>query len=332
MTKQKKLKVSPWIIVMYFYVILVLLTLFTAASYTWFTLSRTPVVSDMALYINTPTGMQITDDPFAEEPEWGLRIDFAQLLGETCPLRPITWSDQMRQFYTVSFGIDGRITDARQALTDERNANKNNADGYYIKGTFYARSDTPVDVSLSPAVEVADGIQGSGTYLIGTPVWDGQQIIHNNGGMGAQYAIRIGFLIQKTDLEGNIRQEAPTFFIYEPNADRMADGSEGYIPTPSIDGTPGLVPDDRLVRQTESTWTEAYPVQRGVVMHTLGTFLEERVLFHLDTDEYARISVYVWLEGQDVDCTNAIGYEAQILASIQFAADAGSQSGIVKIE
>ena len=64
----------------------------------------------------------------------------------------------------------------------------------------------------------------------------------------------------------------------------------------------------------------------------MGEFETDTKLFSLDVDELARISVYVWLEGQDVDCTNVIGHEAQILASIQFAADASGQSGLVPIE
>ena len=44
-----------------------------------------------------------------------------------------------------------------------------------------------------------------------------------------------------------------------------------------------------------------------------------------------RIELYVWLEGQDVDCTNRIS-QAQILASIQFATETSGQSGLKPIE
>jgi hypothetical protein len=43
------------------------------------------------------------------------------------------------------------------------------------------------------------------------------------------------------------------------------------------------------------------------------------------------IRLYVWLEGQDVDCTNAI-QESQILANIQFDAVTDNGSGMVPIE
>lgn len=326
---KKKLKTTKRLALL-FYVVLILMSLFTVASYTWFSLSRTPEVSDMAMYVNAPTGLEISEDPFAEE--WKLQLSFADTLGADGILKPVTWSEEDQMFYAATYAIDGRIAEIGEPLNDQRHANKDNADGYYIVGTFYARTDQKVDVSLTPAVEVKDGLDGSGTYVIGTPVWDFQEIIHNNGGSGAEYAIRIGFKIQKTDKSGISNRGPASFMIYEPNCDRHIDDSRGYAETPSIDGDASLVPADRIIRQTTSTWTEAYPVQREAVIHTLGEFETDTKLFTLEPDELARISVYVWLEGQDVDCTNVIGHEAQILASIQFAANASSQSGLVPIE
>lgn len=317
-------------ILLLLYVVLVLMSLFTVSTYTWFALSRTPEVSDLGLYVNAPSGLELSPDPAAEE--WQLRLDFAQLVGQVYPLRPITWSDRDQMFYAVSYGMDGRLTDQREPLYDSRHANQNNIDGYYIKGTFYARCGQTATVSLTPAVEVSEGLQGSGTYVIGTPVWNGEQIIHNNAGNGAENAIRIGFHIQKTDLTGQPLNQDPVFYIYEPNADAHIDGTTGYIPTPSIDGGAALVSANRLITQTASSWREVYPVQRSALIYSLGRFTANTELFTIHPDELVRISIYVWLEGQDVDCTNRIGHQAQVLANIQFSADVGNQSGLVPIE
>ena len=330
MSKPKKQFKTTKRLTLLLYVVLILMSLFTVATYTWFSLSRTPEVSDMAMYVNSPTGLEISADPFAEE--WQLQLSFADTLDADGILKPITWSEEDQMFYAASYGMDGRISEIGEPLNDQRHANKDNADGYYIVGTFYARTDQKVNVSLSPAVEVKEGLKGAGTFVIGTPLWNAEEVIHNNGGSGAEYAIRIGFKIQKTDRNGISNKGPATFIVYEPNADRHIDDSHGYAETPSIDGGATLVPTDRLIRQTTSTWTEAYPVQREAVIHTLGEFETDTELFALEPDELARISVYVWLEGQDVDCTNVIGHEAQILASIQFATDASGQSGLVPIE
>lgn len=318
-------------IVLYVYMLLILLSLLVVASYTWFSLSRTPRVSDMNMYVNTLSGMEISADPLAEE--WVLQLDFRNLVDVTAPLRPITWSEQQQRFYAAAYGMDGRLMpkDYWHALDDDRNANKDTLDGYYIKTTFYARSGVAVDVSLSPAVEVDDGINGSGTYLIGTPVWNGQSVLHNNGGRGAENAVRLGFRITPVDDLGQPTGAQSEFFIYEPNANSHIEGSTEYIATPSIDGTEHLIDTDHLIRQSASSWTEAYPVQRDVVIKTLGEFQDPTELFSLKAGEMVKVDIYVWLEGQDIDCTNQIN-GAQILASVQFTAEAENQSGLVPIE
>ena len=92
-----------------------------------------------------------------------------------------------------------------------------------------------------------------------------------------------------------------------------------------------LIDENHLIRQSSSTWSEAYPVQRNAVIHELGEFLTPAKLFKLTVGEMVKIDLYVWLEGQDIDCTNRIT-EAQILASIQLSAETETQSGLVPIE
>ena len=315
--------------VFYIYALVILLSLLVTASYTWFALSRTPKVSDLGLYINSPTGLELSQDPLAEE--WELQLDFASLIGQTAPLRPVTWSQEQQQFFGATYGRDGRLTDVWEPLNDGRHANKNNADGYYIVGTFYMRTGQKTAVSLSPAVAVAEGTQGSGTYVIGTPLWDGQRVLHSDGGHGAQQAIRIGIRVQLCDMQGNPTDDAPLFYIYEPNADTHVDGTTGYIATPSIDGGEQLVDEAYLITQTTSEWTETYPVQRDVVIRSLGEFTSNTELFTIGPEELAQVSIYIWLEGQDVDCTNVIGHHAQVVASIQFGGESNGQSGLVPI-
>ncbi|MBR4071841.1 MAG: hypothetical protein IKK26_04745 [Clostridia bacterium] len=313
----------------YLYVLLALLSLFSVATYTWFSLSRTPEVSEMALHVNSPTGLELSVEPDAKE--WQLQLNFSEIIGEVAPLRPVTWSQRDNRFYAVSYSYDGRVNDVLEPLSDGRNANKDNADGYYMKGTFYARTAQKVHVSLTSAIEVAEGIQGSGTYVIGKPIWNSETVSHDNGGNGAELAIRIGILVEKTDLSGELKNEASEFYIYEPNYDKHVDKEDGYIATPSIDGTATVIPEENIILQSLNSWKEADPVRNGTVIHTFGEFDSDMELFALDTDELAKISLYVWLEGQDVDCINAIGHEAELMANIQFTATTDGQSGMVPI-
>ena len=330
MEKEKQQKEKLKNTTLRFYLVLVLLILLVVATYTWFSISQTPSVSEMGMSIGSSTGLELAFEPNAEK--WGQYLDFREILKDMAPLKPVTWSEKEQCFYAAQYGIDGRITGITQRLSDEANTNTTSNNNYYMKNTCYARTEEPVKVSLTPAMVGADGTQGSGTYVIGTPVWDAQNVKHDNGGSGAELAVRVGILITKFDMETQERTGEQSFYIYEPNCDKHIDGSTETVDTSSIDGTETLVPSERLIKQTVSSWNETYPIQKNVVIRQLGEFLTGTELFELTPAEMAKIDIYVWLEGQDADCTNAIGNQAQIFANIQFNADAGSGSGIEKFE
>jgi hypothetical protein len=285
----------------------------------------------MALYINADSGLMLATSFDAPEEEWTEKIDFLDLVDASTPLKPVTWSSVRNGFCSVTYGFDGRMTEDWIILNDEANANGSDSSGYYVKGTFYARSEQTVAVSLADAVEVNDGENGSGTYVIGTPLWNDQTILHEDGGNGAECAIRIGFRITYLTETGETDTAAgEDFYIYEPNCDRHISGAVGYIPTKSIDGQDTLVEEDHLILQTASSWSETYPVQREVTIKSLGQFESNTTLFSLEKGRTARIDLYIWLEGQDVDCVSLID-EAQIFASIQFHGDYSGQSGLQPI-
>ena len=328
---QTKNRLSPHMLMFYWLAIMALLLLLVAATYTWFSISKTPRVNAMDLYVTTPAGLQIALNYDSPDEEWGQAVQFADMVTETAPLKPCTWSDRDGRFYAAVYGADGRMTGDWTPLSDEINANVKTGSGYYTMGTIYARSDSAVKVSLSEAVTMEDGTRSAGTYLIGTPVWNGDTVLHDNGGSGAEYAVRIGLRITPVDQAGEAAGDT-VFYIYEPNSDAHANGGTGYLATPNINGGPELVPAERLITQTTSSWTEVSPVQQNVTFRTMGQFTSPTELFSLEKGQMVRIDLYIWLEGQDVDCTNQIGSEAMVLASIQFAADYGNQSGMVPID
>ncbi len=331
MKQAKKENITLKRIVLYFYVIMILLILVTAASYTWFSISQTPRVSDMNLFVNAEEGLELSLDPSAEE--WELQLDLREIVPETSPLRPITWVDEENKFYAAAYGIDGRLLPFEywQPLNDEINANKDNTYGYYMKLTVYARSSSNVKVNLAKAMEVDEGINGSGTYLIGTPIWDSEELRHGNGGFGAEAAVRVGFRITPVNDRGEPTGEEPEFFIYEPNANTHMGEPGAFLDTPSVTGAPNLVGEDHLIRQSTSFWTESYPIERDVVIKIFGEFETNPYLFSLKKGEIVKIDIYIWLEGQDPDCVSEI-QDAQIAANIQFHADPDTQSGLVPIE
>ncbi|MBO5069128.1 MAG: hypothetical protein J6C37_02020 [Roseburia sp.] len=317
--------------IIYIYILLALLILLVAASYTWFSISQTPRVSSMELNVSAGVGIELAETYDARDEEWGQVIDFQKLIGEDTILQPASWSARQGAFVTASYGSDGRTIENKfTLLTDEQNANRSDMHAYYVKGTFYARSDAAVSVYLGEAVEVNEGVNTAGTYVIGMPVWNEQTILHEDGGMGAETAIRIGFRITPVDEFTGREFKESEFYIYEPNCDVHIDENiEGEVITESVDG--GIYEGDAyLISQTASSWSEAYPVQQDVTIKSLGKFTSDPYLFSLDAGSMVRIDLYIWLEGQDVDCTNLID-EAQIIANVQFSTEYGGQSGLVDI-
>ncbi len=325
-TREKSTR-RRWRIPVYISMLLALFSLLVTASYTWFSISVSPRVNDLNLHITGTTGMELATTP--NPAEWTKSLEYADLLSQETVLRPVTWAHQENMFYAATYGFDGRLTDKWQPLSDEFNANRSDHNAFYIHTTFYATSEQNVSVSLSPAVEIQEGQMGSGTYLIGAPIWNAEELVHENGGHGAENAMRIGLRITQLDRNLSPIAETAQFYIYEPNAYNPETGE--YEPTPSVNGMEHLVPEENLILQTNSTWTEAEPVQRQTIVRQLGDFTTPADLFELHAKEVVRIDLYIWLEGQDPECTNLID-EAQILANIQFLAESENHSGLVPIE
>lgn len=324
----KKINRDRLRIVSYAYLLLILFVLWVSATYTWFSISRTPRVSDMSLSVASQTGLELAYEWEAEDEDWTQHLNLGEQIDQNIdPLKPTTWVKEESAFYAANYGYDGRISSVTKLLSDESNANKQDSNGYYLKATFYARSGVSVNVSLAPATVTGDGTEGRGTYVIGYPEWNDVDINHDNAGNGAENTVRVGIRITKLDNEGNEKADNVQFYVYEPNCDGHADGSTDIYDTHSIYGYP-LVEDGYLIRQTVSTWSETNPVERNVVIKELGEFLTDTYLFQLSPDEFAKIDLYFWMEGQDIDCNQTIGQDAKILANIQFNAVSENESGL----
>lgn len=308
--------------------IVILFLLLVSATYTWYSLTDAPTVNNLAMYVNSPTGLEIAERYDAEE--WKQQLLFGELVKEDNPLKPCTYSAEKQTFYAADYGVDGRMLSNFSAVGAL--SLKTKTEKYYTYATLYARSEERVSVTLAPAVSTENGKSASGTYVIGAPYWNADKVKHFNGGEGAELSIRFGLKITPVDPQTGAPDNKKTIFkIYEPNCDRHINGSDGYVPTPSIDGTDSLVDRTDLICQTASSWSEAEPVQRTELVYKMGEFTTGTELFALEAGGMVRIDIFIWLEGQDTDCTTQIGKVASILSNIQFEADYDSQSGLQPI-
>ncbi len=319
--------------IIYFYMILILLILTTVSTYAWFALTRTARVSNLSVFINADPDMLISLDPNSDD-DWTQHISYEDMFEAEYKLLPATWSDKDQRFYGAVYSFDGRRINSWEPLTDERHANSESRDNYYVKATIYAKAGTDIDVLLADAgAGDVDITTASGTYLLPGAKWNESEIRHDNVGNGAESAIRIGLRITRLNEDlSESTTEPSVFYIYEPNYDRhMQPELSGYVATPSIDGAEHLISEERILKQSSSMWGDTTPVQKDQLAYVFGSFDEELKLFHMKREEVVKIEMYIWLEGQDVDCTNAIA-DARLFGNIQFQAVPTGGGGLVPIE
>jgi len=343
---------------LYLYMLLVLMLLTSVASYAWFTMSKPPRVSNMNMYITSNAGLELSAHPVTGT--WSSSLDVWETeelarfkdkpQNEKPILKQITWSDSNDSFYAPVYGYDGRLINfineypeenryiiSWHALEDKSHANKATLlEGYYMKATFYARSGQFTDVRLAPTPEQE--------HIIPTTKVEGEP----NTGRGPESAVRLGFRMTnvQVDTAGNVVEMPDTrskLYVYEPNSDVHADGSQDYIETWSID-TDGnwdkngdanepLVPAERLIIQN-------FPEISN--LDQPGAFVTNPILFSLEPGDIVRIELYFWLEGQDVDCSNIMEVRdaeqeneeeelPHLIANIQFVGRSEDQSGMEPI-
>jgi len=73
--KQQKQEKKRRLWVHLLFLLLILLPLSTVATYTWFSISRTPKVSDMEMTINSAVGLQIAWSADAAENDWKQQLN-----------------------------------------------------------------------------------------------------------------------------------------------------------------------------------------------------------------------------------------------------------------
>lgn len=308
-----------------FYIVLISLVVMVTAAYAWMEISSTPTVSDLAISVVTENSLVLAPDVEGRPGEWTALMDMSDLSELTASLQPITYVAAEDAFFLPEYGWDGRISFKNPTrLTDETGNvyprfRVFEGTGYICSMDFWITTGTSeCDVVLSEGAERQDGVLGSGCFAVGEPVWDPGKILHKEGGHGTQDAIRIGFRVHSDDSEGNYIEDE-RFIIYEPNAD----GGKGLATTYGVDGQPLQGVNGTLIQQSKSTWTECSPVLQDSVIYSVGSFYDQIPLLRLDRDVARKITMYVWLEGQDQDCTNSIASEGgRILMNIQFSGSA----------
>lgn len=278
-------------------------------TYAWLQITGIPEVDTLGLEVLTDTDLQIAPDAGGVPGEWSGELDISSDMSRSSALKPITYVQEQDRFYAAGYGMDGRPQYSTMiAMTDTENGSPVDSpeNHYYTATTFWVRSQgSDGRVMLS-----REGQEGqAGTWLIGSSA-DGDAV-------AGEAAVRMGFRIINTDENGReLGQER--FIIYEPNADQHIDGTVGYVETIGADGGTYCNPDDLFI-QNASAYSGTFGTGAAVVP---GEFENQDLgMFYIRAGEMKKIVLYLWAEGQDVDCRNS-SVDVELAGNISFTAEA----------
>jgi len=306
----------------------------TTAAYAWIGVSRVPFITNMSLSVLTENGILVTSDKdgLPDEEGWATYFDVSEYFSDMVPIRPATyWPDEEGNlFHMITYDITGRTSGVKPLTAENFNqkfadnpdysrAFQNQVEGGYMcyLDLWMKTNNVSADIYLMDGETDEEGQIIGGTYCIGEPSWDEEQLIHVNSGYGLECSVRYGFEVQKTDMNGNPIGD-PEFTIYEPNCDIHPIADDGYIATENVVGGE-LIGTDRLITQKASVWTETDPVLADSVKYTVGEFVNNPQLLRIEKLGMVRVRIYVWIEGQDYDCkAYAAANEVNLRANFSF--------------
>ena len=261
----------------------------TGVTYAWFSQSDTAVVGGMNLGIVSKEGgvlMSAVPTPS----EWAFRLDLDMQETEFNPSSMTPGNIQENgkiQFY------NGVINESKPSdiYTEAVTQNK-----YYIEKDIYFYND-----SLEEAIKV---------------VLDKESTILSDVTNGVDMAMRLAIVNHGAYTKGTEASGINEFkttdpanvMIYEFNPKQHLDGGTDVRTTYGVKAASG-VNNFFNTKDEEDAIADGNPDTNAKYLDkTTAVYKDsvDNVSFEIPADSYYRITVYLWLEGQDVDCKNAI--------------------------
>ena len=261
----------------------------TGVTYAWFSQSDTAIVGGMDLgIVSKEGGVLISAIPNPDE--WAYRLDLNIKETEYNPASMVPAnikSDGTIQFY------NGVINESKpsEIYTEAVTQNK-----YYIEKDVYFYNDSmdsPITVLLDKESTILSDVT-------------------NGVDMAMRLAVVDHGVYDKGTTESTIKNFKTTdpekVSIYEFNAKQHLDASTDAKTTYGVKAESGVdqyfdakAEENRLAAAGAGATSEY--LEKTTTVHKDTT---ENISFEIPANSYYRVTVYLWLEGQDVDCKNAI--------------------------
>lgn len=270
----------------------------STVTYAWFEQGNRLKVTNLSLLAGGSGILQIAEDLGYGPGEYGPELDLRMISGsdemENMLLNPVTTKDGTKFFSPVYVG--NTVVDVK-AITDKEQLNSI----YVYEKSFYLKAgpnpngeEEEIVVTEGKMYDVflvgpATSLEHKGTQVFQSPEAEGSTV----PGDTAVNAIRISFEL-----------EDGTVVIYEPNADKSnRDNSRA---------------EDRVKNQ--------YGQYDTVMQGKDGAFIksdngdDSPMLFRIEESKDVKVTMRVWIEGTDLDCTDSIALD-KLTAMFEFMSE-----------
>jgi hypothetical protein len=262
----------------------------TTATYAWFTNGHGGKVEQITLTAATADGIELSADAI----KWGGTIAYAdltgidtnQMLGETGDtMDPLSSAGVVSagalQLYTGTIDDNGFVA---TAVTDVK-------DVHCVKFDFYVRNTNASDAELYLDLTGQSSVSEDKTST------------NPRTNTGVEKAVRVAFIDQGgqyhgTTISGTAQSDANSAKgLKEGNSSIVWEPNAGTSAATKVIGGAFTATSDKIVNgvidSTVSSLTDLSTVKDGYVQ--IATVGANRI---------SKVTVYIWLEGQDADCTN----------------------------
>lgn len=272
--------------------ICVMVLLLSTATFAWFSESNTPRVTNLALMAGASGSLLIADDTGNGPGTYGEILDLSMAVGadqmDDAILNPVTTKDGI-SFYSPLY--TGNVVTGVKQITDAQKLSSR----YVYEKTFYLKAGP--NPNLGGNVVTTEG-KLYNVYLAGhtgTSQTEGTHVT------AAQTKTRTTNDTAANSMRISFQLEDGTMIIYEPNADASnADTKRAE------DG----------VKNQYGTYTTLKQSKDGHFIDSTNSY-DSPVLFTIKEGQDVKVTMRVWIEGTDLDCTNSIVLD-EIMARFQF--------------
>lgn len=244
--------------------------------YAWFSVSNRARIENLALIADHQGNLLIADDTGNGPGTYSDALDAATATGADEQykniLSPVTTTDG-KTFYAPVYNSLTNTVDSVEQITDMTELKQ-----YYIyEKSFYLKAGSSNDSTVAKIARtydialygIASGERANGSYIVQ----------NSTNGDTAARAIRISFTLD----DGST-------YIYEPNY-----GAGNSDTNRANDG----------VGDTYGRYTTYQQYESGAFVNSPKTNESEK-LFTIDENVDVRVTMRIWIEGTDADCTNSI--------------------------